>query len=70
MYKSACTKEAIIGRNLSNTDSKDGSNSQSWNDEDNAFEYQLYQWSVDNCFQTAYEVITRYLKICVEDREN
>ena len=69
MYKSACTKEAIIGRNLSNTDSKDGSHSQSWNDEDNAFEYQLYQWCVEKLFHNSDEAIIRELKLYIEYRE-
>ena len=41
VYKYGCIKEARIGRNLSHTDSKYGSQIHSWNDEDHAFDYQL-----------------------------
>ena len=46
VYTSACIEEAIIGRTLSNTYSKDGSHSHSWNDEDHDFDYKLDQWGV------------------------
>ena len=67
MYKSACIEEVRIGRTLSHIDSKDGSQSQSWNDEDHAFDYQLYQWGVDKLFQNSYESVTRYLKLYIEE---
>ena len=38
VYTGTCTEEAIIVRTLSNTYSKDGSHSHSWNDEDNYFD--------------------------------
>ena len=46
MYKSAGIEEVEIGRNIYHTDSKDSSHSHYWNDEDHAFDYQLYQWGV------------------------
>ena len=54
---------------LSRTDTKYGSHSHSWNDEDHAFGYQLYQWGVEKLFQNSYEVITRDLKLYIEDWE-
>ena len=50
VYTSAFIEEARIGRTLSHTDSKNGSHSHSWNDEDHAFDYQLYQWGVGKLF--------------------
>ena len=44
---SAYIEEARIGSTLSHTDSKDGSHSHSWNDEDHAFDYHLDQWGVE-----------------------
>ena len=38
-----------------------------WSDEDHAFDYQLYQWSVDKLFQTSGKLIIRQLKLYVED---
>ena len=69
MYKSAFIEEAIIGRTISNKDSKDGSHSQSWNDEDHAFEYQLYQWCVEKLFHNSDEAIIREVKLYIEYRE-
>ena len=47
VYTYACIEEASIVRNLSHTDSKDVSHSNSWNDEDHDFDYQLDQWGVE-----------------------
>ena len=69
MYKSAYIEEAIIGRNISNTDSKDVSHSHSCNNEDHYFDYQLDQWGIEKLFQSSDEVIIRELKLFVEDRE-
>ena len=65
MYTFSCIEEASIGRTLSCTDSKDGSHSQSWNDEYHAFDYQLYQWGVDKLFQNSDEAIIRELKLYI-----
>ena len=46
MCTSTCIEEARIGKNISKTDSNDGSHSHSWNDEDHAFDYQLYKGGV------------------------
>ena len=43
VYTSACIEEERNGRNISHTYSKYGSHSHTWNDEDNAFDYQLDQ---------------------------
>ena len=59
VYTSACIEEERIGRTLSQTDSKDGSHSHTWNDWDHAFDYQLYQWGVEKLFQNSDEAITR-----------
>ena len=69
MYTYAFIEEAIIGRSISKTDSKDGSHSQSWNDEDHAFEYQLYQWCVEKLFHNSDEAIIRELKLYIKYRE-
>ena len=66
VYTSACIEEARIGKILSNMDSNDSSHSHSWNDEDNAFAYQLYKWGIYNLFQTSDEVIIIELKIYVK----
>ena len=69
VYTSACIEEARIGRNLYHIDSKDVSHSHSWNCEDHAFGYQLYQWGVEKLFQNSDEEITRELKMYIEYRE-
>ena len=65
VYTSFCIEYASIGRNLSHTDSKYGSHSHTWNDEDHAFDYQIHQWGVDKLFQNSYEVIIRELKLYI-----
>ena len=65
VYTYDCIGEAIIGRTLSNKDSKDGSHSHSCNDEDHTFEYKLDQWGLEKFFQNSYEVIIRKLKIYI-----
>ena len=67
VYISAFIEEARIRRALSHTDSKDGSHSHSWNDEDHAFDYQLDQWGFENLFQNSDEVIIRNLKVYIEN---
>ena len=57
----------MIGTNLSHTDSKYGSHSHSWNDEDHNFDYQLYQWGVDKLFHNSDEAINRELKLYIEE---
>ena len=66
MYKSACIEEARIESTLSHTDSKDVSLSQSCNDYDHAFDYQIDQWGVENLFHNLDEVIIRELKVYTE----
>ena len=66
MYTSACIEEARIGRTVSHTDSKNGSHSHYWNDEDHAFEYQLDQWGVYKLSQNSNEAITIELKLYIE----
>ena len=56
-------------RTISHKDSKDGSHSHSWNDEDHAFNHQLYQWGVDKLFHNSDEAIIRDLKLYIEDWE-
>ena len=63
LYTSACIEEARIGKTRSQMDSKDGSHSQYWNDEDHAFEYKLEQWGVEKLFRSSDEAITRELKL-------
>ena len=67
MFKSVCIEEASIGSNLSHTDSKYGSQSHSWNDEDHAFDYQLDQWGIEKLFQNSSEEIIRELKSYIEE---
>ena len=52
---------------LSCTDTNDGSHSHTWNDDDQAFEYQLYKWVIEKLFMNADEAITRELKIYIEE---
>ena len=59
VYTSAYIEEARIGRSLSYTNSKDGSHSHTWNDEDHGFKYQLDQWGVEKLFQNSDEAIIR-----------
>ena len=69
MCTSACIEEARIGRTLSHIDSKDGSFSHSWNDEEHAFDYQLDQWGVEKLIQDSDEAITRELRLYIEEWE-
>ena len=69
MYISVCIEESSIGRTTSHTNSKDGSHSHFWNDEDHAFNYKLYQWGVEKLFQNSDEAITRELKLYIEEWE-
>ena len=69
MYASIGIEEAIIGRTLSTTYSKDRSHSHSWNDKDHAFGYQLDEWGVDMLFHNSYGVIIREMNLYDEDRE-
>ena len=69
VYTSACIEQAWTGSTISHKDSKDGSHSQYWNDEDHAFDYQLDQWGVENLFQNTDEAITRELKLYIEEWE-
>ena len=62
-------EEASIGRSLSHTYTNNGSHSHTWNYEDHAFDYQLYQWGVDKLFPNEYEAITRELKMYIEEWE-
>ena len=66
VYTSACIEEARIGRSLSHTDTNNGSHSHTWNDENQAFDYQLDQWGVEKLFPNEDEAITRELKIYIE----
>ena len=68
MYRSAFIEEEIIGKTLSNTNSKDSSHSQSWNEEDHEFNYQLDKWGFVKLFHTSDELLFIELKIYVEDR--
>ena len=70
VYTSDSIEEARIGRTLSHIDSKDGSCSHSCNDEDHAFNYQLYQWSVEKLFHNSDEAIIRELRLYIENWEN
>ena len=65
MYTSTCIEEARIGRTLSHTDTNNGSHSHTWNDEDQAFDYQLYQWCLEELFPNTDEAITRELKMYI-----
>ena len=67
LYTFACIEEARIGMTLYHTDSNDGSHIHTWNDEDQAFDYQLYQGGVDKLFMNAYEAITRELKCILKN---
>ena len=62
MYTYAYIEESRIGRNLSHTDSNNGSQSHTWNNENPSLDYQLDQWGVDKLFPDSDESITRELK--------
>ena len=61
--------EKRIGSNPSHKDTNSGSHSHTWNDVDQAFDYQLDQWGVDKLFLNEYEAITRELKMYIEEWE-
>ena len=65
-YSFAWIIEAGIGKTLYHTDSKVGSHSHYWNDEDHAFDYQLDQWGVYKLFHKSDESITMELKLYIE----
>ena len=69
MYTSACIEESRIGRSLSDTDTKNGSHSHTWNDEDQTFDYQLDKWGVEKLFPNEDEAITIELKMYIEQWE-
>ena len=69
MYTSACIEEERIGRSLYDIDTNNGSHSHTWNDEDQAFGYQLDKWGVDKLLPNQGETITRELKIYIEEWE-
>ena len=70
MYTSDHIEEAIIVRDVSNTNGKESSRNHFWNDEDHAFGYQVDQWGVEKLFQNSDELLIRKLKMYVEYREN
>ena len=65
VYTYYCIEESRIGRTLSHTYNKDGSNSHSWNDEDHAFNYQLDQWGLEKLFRNSDELIIGELKFYI-----
>ena len=62
VYTYVCIEEARIGRTLSHTDTINGSHSHTCNDEDQAFDYQFDQWSVEKLFPNEDEAINREWK--------
>ena len=70
VFTSVCIEEEGIVMDLYQIESKDGSHSHYWNDEDHAFEYQLDQWGVEELFHNSYEVIISELKLHFENWEN
>ena len=69
MYTSACIEEARIGRSVSDTYTNNSSHSHTWNDDDQALNYQLDQWGVEKLFHNQDEAITRELKMYIEEWE-
>ena len=67
VYTSACIEEARIGRSLSDKDTNNSSHSHTWNDDDQAFDYQLDQWGVEKLLQNSDEAIIRELKFYIGD---
>ena len=53
VYTYARIEESSIERTFYHTDKKDGSHIHSWNDEDDAFDYQLNQWGVEKMFHNS-----------------
>ena len=67
MYTYACIEAVRIGRYLSYTDTNNGSHSHTWNDDDQAFDYQLDKWGVEKLLPNQEEAITRELKMYIEE---
>ena len=63
----AFIEEARIGSSVSDTYTNNGSHIHTWNDDDQAFDYQLDQWGVEKLFHNQDESITRELKIYIEE---
>ena len=59
-------KNQEFGRSVSDTDTNNGSHSHTWNDEDQAFDYQLDKWGVDKLLHNQEEAITRELNMYIE----
>ena len=53
VYTSDFIEESRIGSTLYHIDGNNGSHNHTWNDEDQAFDYQLYQWLVEKLFPNA-----------------
>ena len=66
MYTYDCIEESRIGRSLSHIDTKNSSHIHTWNDGDQAFDYQLDQLGVEKKIPNQYEAITRELKMYIE----
>ena len=66
VYTSACIEEARIGRSVSDTYTNNSSHSHTWNNDYQAFDYQLDQWGVGKLFHNQDEAITRELKMYIE----
>ena len=67
MYTYNSIEEARIEWTLSHIYGKYGSHIHSWNDEDNAFKYQLDQWVVEKLFHNSDESIIKEFKFYIED---
>ena len=52
---------------LSDTDTNNGSHSHTWNDDDQALDYQLDQWVVEKLLHNQDEAITRETKMYIEE---
>ena len=65
VYTSACIEEGRIGSTLSHIDTNNGSHSHTWNDDNQAFDYQVDQWGVEKLFPNEDEAITRGLKMYI-----
>ena len=69
VYTSACVESARIEQYQSDKQLYYNTSSHTWNEEDDAFDHQLYKWGVDRVFSEHSEPVKRYLRAYIEDWE-
>ena len=69
VYTSACIESARIEQNQADKQLYDNISSDSWNEEDEAFDHQLDVWGVDRIFSDHPAPVKRELRAYIEDCE-